>query len=214
MKDSIRRKVVVASLSCLTAVFASCEQGSAGKYQYNEVNLQGSTLNDDMRNLSDHILKIKSADKADRQGAFSYLINTHKTTVSQVVDTLEGTLEKEKWGLPESTEVLAIIAIRELRAEEAVPVLIKCLSKPFPPIEAGLNIAQSALIHIGLPARDPLVELIREKGVDNYEGMSALYALSMIMGKEWTRHWLQKASDSEENDDVKMRLHHAAEKVK
>lgn len=151
--------------------------------------------------------KLASSDRKTRQKGYGKVKIARDVLVRDLMALLRSTLQKQRWGWgePHSTEELAISALGVLRAPEAVQLLIECLEKRFPPTETGPNIVQLALIRIGLPAKQPLLDAVAEAG-DSYLRTSALWTLKDILGVRWTRDYLTEAARRERNEQRRENL--------
>ena len=142
---------------------------------------------------------LQSEDRKNRLLAADRLLNERRKLVNNLIKSLSAT-DGSIFNMKDSTEGLCIRLLGELRAVEAVPLLIprqlplnaKVFSLP-----PGTNLARVSLVAIGLPAVDALIKAISEKGdveaAEQKLGKECATTLVCIIGREAALQRLQKA---------------------
>lgn len=147
---------------------------------------------------TDVINQIKSDDERGRIVAHDQILSERKAMISDLIAILKGATKGADWLSPNTSVNLAIDALGELRAEEAVPELIRWLLPPTGPYNvriAKVSPAGRALVKVGKPAVSELVHTL-SKPLGMSERVICIEVLVAIEGRDVSMMILNKAAQT------------------
>jgi hypothetical protein len=168
-----------------------------------------------------YVEELRREDRKDRENAANTIRAVHAQLIQHLIQfakepgqgiPVPGTQEVDHpWHEPKH---LAILLLGDLRASEAVPVLLENLEyrNPREIFEGGMwdkggwYPAAEALSKIGMPAVDPTVNKLSELGPKNKTGESCCWMLKEILGVKLARARIQIAIEETGDETAKGNL--------
>lgn len=150
------------------------------------------------------IQNLASKDALARRAAIEAIVGQHRQTIRETLSLVETAIRDRD----SATAKAGIAVLGELRAEEAIPLLVENLTtilppefaggKAFRPIQEGAFVG--ALLRIGSPALEPLVKAA-SKSDDKMRTLLTGFILARLLGTDvalaYVDEHLQKADASE-----------------
>ena len=166
------------------------------------------------------IIKLLGSSKPlEKRDGLNQIVEQRKKIIDLLLSILNSPLiENEEFYNSNTLRNISIYVLGTIKAEQAVPQLIKWIE----PREGQstvidelrmLSPAGEALVHIGLPSVDPLIEMIKDEGTST-TGSQCLKIVVRILGVDIIEMKLNKSITSELMKDKKENLEAALRLLK
>jgi len=166
----------------------------------------------------DNALSLLATNRSERLAVVNRLLSERSMLITSLMQVIERPEEAQlRWVDEASPGNLAIGILGEMRAVEAIPLLVRHIA-PGPDDFVSLDelapsLAAMALMKIGKPAVPELVKSIGTNS-DRQHRLSSIETIARIEGMEFTRVIIERALNSESQAQIKSRLQEVLEQVR
>ena len=151
---------------------------------------------------------LSSNDERVRRAAYEEIVAARSATIASLIEVLKATKKGEDWLGLDTPAKFAIKALGELRAEEAIPELLRWLLPPKGPYVARMAMtspAGRALIKIGSPAVPEVLNVLAVEGGVIEQGL-CVEVLVGIYGADLSLIVLDQTIKTRSNENEKQNL--------